>query len=249
MKRIVLKNVNNTRDLGGYYTKFNREIKYDAIIRSNVIQVLEENEVDYFIKRNIKTIIDFREKDELEKKINYFSKDGRFKYYNIPLRGREIPKYEKNIASGYITILDDKVNISRVLRIILESSNGVIFNCNSGKDRTGVISMIILLICGVSDDDIIADYSVSDIYLKKELEEFHKNNPKLPKFVGGSKSDYMKKTLELFYEKYKSIENYMYYLGFNDNDIVRFRNKLINDKEIFWFICVKEHFFVTAIYH
>lgn len=68
MKRIVLKNVNNMRDLGGYYTKFNREIKYDAIIRSNVIQVLEENEVDYFIKRNIKTIIDFREKDELKKK-------------------------------------------------------------------------------------------------------------------------------------------------------------------------------------
>ena len=233
MKRIGLKNVNNMRDLGGYYTKFNKEIKFDTIIRSNIIEKLNESEIDYFLNRNIKTIIDLREKDELEKKINYFSKDNRFDFYNVSLKGREVPKYEKNIPSGYITIIDDKENIRKVLKIILESKNGVIFNCNSGKDRTGVVAMILLLICGVSDDDIIADYSVSDIYLQEELEIFHKNNPKFQKFVGSSKSNYMRETLKLFYKKYNSIENYMYYLGFTDDDILKFRNKLLDKEKVF----------------
>ena len=93
--------------------------------------------------------------------------------------------------------------------------------------------MLLLLLCGVKKEDIIADYSISYIYLKEEIEKFHECNPKLPKFVGKSKNQYMEETLNIFYQKYHDIENYMQYLGFNDKEIKELRNKLLCEDKIF----------------
>lgn len=228
MERILLKNVLNIRDLGGFTTKDNKKIRYNKIIRSSLIQTIDKEEIDNFVNKNILTVIDLRDSDEIKKKNNALSLDKRFKYNNIPLKGKDFPKLEKDIAKGYINIIDDKDSVYKVIKIIMNSNNGVIFSCNSGKDRTGMISMLLLLICGVPDKDIIADYEISYIYLKDEIEKFHQDNPKLPKFIGKSKSEYMEKTLELFYKKYQCIEKYMNYIGFDNNEIQRLREKLLN---------------------
>ncbi len=228
MERILLKNVLNIRDLGGFSTKDNKRIKYHKIIRSSVTNKLTKEEIDYFVKNNILTIIDLRDSDEISEKTNVFSLDQRFQYNVVSLNGKDFPKLEKDIPKGYMNIIDDKSSIYKVIKIIMDSDNGVIFSCNSGKDRTGIISMLLLLICNVPIEDIIADYSISYIYLKDEIEKFHKDNPGLPKFIGKSKSKYMETTLDLFYKEYCSIENYMNYIGFNNADIQKLKNKLLN---------------------
>ena len=228
MERILLKNVLNIRDLGGFSTKDNKRIKYHQIIRSSVTNKLTKEEIDYFVKNNILTVVDLRDSDEISKKTNVFSLDQRFQYNVVSLKGKDFPKLEKDIPKGYMNIINDKGSVYKVIKIIMDSDNGVIFSCNSGKDRTGMISMLLLLICNVPIEDIIADYSISYIYLKDEIEKFHKDNPGLPKFIGKSKSKYMEATLDLFYKKYCSIENYMKYIGFNNADIQKLRNKLLN---------------------
>lgn len=124
-------------------------------------------------------------------------------------------------------IIDDINNIKLVFDIIKNSSGSILINCNSGKDRTGVICMLILLLAKVSEQDIIADYEVSYIYLIDNIRKMHQENPNLPKFLGKSKPEYMEKTLKLFHEKYQTIENYFRVIGYNKQEIEMIVKKII----------------------
>ena len=39
---------------------------------------------------------------------------------------------------------------------------GLLFHCTAGKDRTGVVAMLMLKLAGVSDDDVIRDYHATE---------------------------------------------------------------------------------------
>lgn len=45
-----------------------------------------------------------------------------------------------------------------------------------GKDRTGLVAALVLYICGVSKDDIIDSYHLSEVYLMPIFEQFQKDN-------------------------------------------------------------------------
>ena len=218
-------NILNIRDLGGYKTKDGHFTKKSIFIRSNLIEKLEGDDISYLINNNILTIIDLREKEEIESKPSYFQNDKRFNYYNVVLKGRNAPLNEEEIPLTYMNIIDDKDSMKKLFQIILKSNYGVLFNCNLGKDRTGVVSMLLLKLANVDDLTIINDYSISDKNLEKVITEIYKKNPDLPKFLGRAKSWYMAKTLEIFNKKYLNIENYLNYLEFTKKDIEIIRNK------------------------
>jgi protein tyrosine/serine phosphatase len=46
---------------------------------------------------------------------------------------------------------------------------GVLFHCIRGHDRTGIISMLLLALVGVSPEDIAADYELSPDPQREEL--------------------------------------------------------------------------------
>lgn len=227
MRRIINEFVSNMRLLDGYINKENKQIKSMSLIRSNLPFKMYETEINYLLTNNIKTIIDFRTSDEINRKPSILS-NNKFNYYNISLKGHKCPKYEKDIPSNYIEIIDDREKIKEVLILILNSKTNVLYHCTSGKDRTGVITMLIMLILNCYEKDIIADYSLSYSYIYDDIEKIHELNPKLPKFIGDSKPSYMLKTLKLFFDKYKSIDNYLNYLGLPSNFKEEFQKKYLD---------------------
>lgn len=48
-----------------------------------------------------------------------------------------------------------------IQHILQDSAGPVLFHCTVGKDRTGVFSTLILKLCGVADEDIVADYALT----------------------------------------------------------------------------------------
>ena len=226
MRRIICKNVNNMRDLGGYRTINNKETKFNVFIRSNVPQEMNDIEIKYLLDNNINTVIDLRNDTEISRKSNILNND-KFNYYNVSLIGDKCPETEEDIPSGYINILDNKETIYKVFTILSSSEGGVLFNCTAGKDRTGVIAMLLLMLAKVPEDDIIADYSISYIYLREEIRKMHNDNPDLPAFLGQSKYKYMEQTIELFKNKYKNVENYFDYIGILKDDKEEIRNKFV----------------------
>lgn len=226
MRRIICKNVSNMRDLGGYCNKEGKVIKFNRFIRSNLPYEMTNQEIKYLLDNKINTIIDLRRKDEVERKKNCLNREE-FNYYNISVKSN-IFKLEEDITIGYMKTISDKETISQVFNIIANSKDGVLFNCTAGKDRTGVVAMLLLLLADVYDDDIIADYSVSYIYIREKMKKMNKDNPDLPSFFDRSKLEYMEETLKLFRQKYKNINNYMEYLGISEKEVNLIKHKLFD---------------------
>ena len=51
--------------------------------------------------------------------------------------------------------------IKNILETIANQENGVIFFCSAGKDRIGVLTIIIFMICEVFENEIVKDYMIS----------------------------------------------------------------------------------------
>ena len=46
----------------------------------------------------------------------------------------------------------------QVILEAVEKGETVAFYCKLGKDRTGIISMLVLSCCGATEDEIVSDY-------------------------------------------------------------------------------------------
>lgn len=100
----------------------------------------------------------------------------------------------------------------------------MLIHCTAGKDRTGVICALILSLCGVDDDTIAEEYTLTQLGLrsrKSELVEHLlrvaetmniesiKGNPEAAERMVGARKESMLGTLALIRQKYGSIEGYI----------------------------------------
>ncbi len=225
IRHLNFKYVSNMRDIGGYLTKDNRVTKFNRIYRSSLIKNLELEEFNYLKKNNLCLNIDLRSNDDVTLRINYLH--DKVKYCNIYIPDL-LPSEEKDIPKSYIDILENK-RMKEIFELIRDNKDLVIVNCSMGKDRTGVIMMLLLSLCGVNNKDIIADYSLSYNYLKDDVNLYHLKHPEAPGWVGASKSWYMEETLKLFYNKYPTLEDYFIgYLGMTPDDLSELRESLLD---------------------
>src|SRR5918996_443822 len=47
-----------------------------------------------------------------------------------------------------------------------------VFHCTAGKDRTGIVAALVLALLGVSEDDIVADYVLTQDVMPVMIERF-----------------------------------------------------------------------------
>ncbi|KAF7514845.1 hypothetical protein G7054_g14952 [Neopestalotiopsis clavispora] len=122
-------------------------------------------------------------------------------------------KSSENQAQPYRTIL-------KHLAASPSESDGstpapILLHCTAGKDRTGVICALVLSLCGVDDDVVAHEYSLTDIGLKSRHPEFLRHLIKEPALAGnplgarrmiGSRKENMVETLKKIRELYGSVE-------------------------------------------
>ncbi len=224
--RIKLKNIKNMRDLGNYPTKSGGYTKNGTFYRSDLPKNMDDEEIEKILKLNISTVIDLRTEEEVNRKPNSLNIKN-IDYYNVSLLGDRCPEFEKDIPIGYMNILSNNETMRKTFKIILNAKGSVLFNCTAGKDRTGVVAMLLLKLADVYDEDILVDYQISYTYLKEDIRKMHKDNPDLPAFLGESKMEYMEETLEMFNNKYVNIIDYFTNLGFSLDEILKIKSKLV----------------------
>ncbi len=173
VRHLNFKYISNLRDIGGYLTKDNCVTKFNRIMRSSLIKNLSKEEFDYLKKHNLCLNIDLRPKDDVNLRVNYLQ--DKIKFLNIPFTD-EIPEKEADIPNNYMSLIENR-NIKLIFDAIHENDGLIIINCSMGKDRTGIIIMLLLLLCGVNNKDIISDYMLSYNYLKDDVNLFHLKHP------------------------------------------------------------------------
>jgi protein-tyrosine phosphatase len=236
---LELEGTHNTRELGGYINKDFKRLKEHKLLRSDILNHLTTNDMERLYNYGIRTVIDLRRNQEVSAEPSKLHGYKDIKYYNISLslndnRGLMQHRNEKclfDLYHGYLTGRQEK--IKEILEIIGDHlSDGIIFNCTAGKDRTGILSMILLKICNVDDETIKMDYEVSEgnvinSLIKRKNEDIRLQNE--PDFLFRSPRSEMEKVLDFIEAHYGSFNEYISEIKVPKNLLDTIRHHLIEE--------------------
>lgn len=165
----LLKSTLNTRTLpiGG--------MRY---IRSDAPLCLTEKEIEWLLDNDICTLVDLRSTHEVEHAPCPLKNMNGFTYYHLPVAGGgDTPKSREHLYEIYQGMVDEQMDI--ILGTILNATSNVMYFCTAGKDRTGVVSALLLKRLGASEDVIVEDYMKSKENLLDMLTKYVKNHPEV----------------------------------------------------------------------
>ena len=182
-----------------------------------------KNELDYLRQQNISTIIDLRchrfSHGELD-----FVNNKYFQYYNCGLVIRLFSTSDDVciLINEYLNIVGQHTVIKDILRIIANAPNNVLVYCSWGKD-TGIIASLVLMIAGVSKENIVKDYTMTEGEIYTLLCTNH--DSRIPDSFLHAKASYMEQFIDDFNRKYQDIYNYCNEIGLTKTDIELIQRK------------------------
>lgn len=158
-------------------------LKEGMICRSDVLYQLSSEEKKFLKKdHNIRITIDLRRKEERHRLKDSFIFGTR--HYALPLAaGGEIKTIElmgmtlPDMKAFYKEIVgpSKKKIWTKIFKLLLKNNNkGILYHCSSGKDRTGVLTAVILYVLGFDKETIYQDYLLtneSPLYYKEHVPE------------------------------------------------------------------------------
>jgi len=132
--------------------------------------------------------------------------------------------------------------VGAILRHIRDKpTEGCLFHCTAGKDRTGVIAAILLKLAGADDEAIAKDYALTRVGREQNREIIMARLSKEPLFASNNeaalnmftcRSATMTAFLELLQSKYGGAEEYVKkYANLLDNDIAVIKMNLIVESQ------------------
>ena len=147
-------------------------------IRSDCPDKLTDEEVQWLLQNNVTTVIDLREQKEYERKPCRLEAEDGFTFYHMPVTGGgDTPGTPEAVAAVYLGMLDDQMD--RIIQTILDAKTNVLYFCGAGKDRTGVVSAVLLKKLGFDDQIILDDYMKTKENLLDFLTNYVKAHPQV----------------------------------------------------------------------
>ncbi len=176
----------NFRDLGGYRTADGRQIGWRRLFRADGLHRLSESDHRRLIELGVATVIDLRTVDEATRRGRFPVEQVPVRYVDLPLTdvlpaNEELPSWREAsfVATRYVQMVAEGAPaLTRAFEVL--GSGGslpAVFHCSAGKDRTGVLSALILAFLGVPDEVIVEDYALSATAMADLLEHIKAEYP------------------------------------------------------------------------
>ncbi len=194
---IPLKCVANARELGGYHTSDGRTVRNGVLLRTGNLNDITSDDIRILKNQyHLSDIIDFRMEMEMrghEDPMIAGVTNTHLDVIDIPdMLSQGKPDADINTTdviqlvkmSQQMGMLNDDMYIgflkndmgkkaySQFLRILLSADpdRAVLWHCTSGKDRTGLASMLLLSLLGVEESIIMEDYMLTNEYNASRIE-------------------------------------------------------------------------------
>ena len=164
-------------------------------IRSDFPGNLSDDEVKWLVDNSITTIVDLREEEEYKAKACRLETENGFTFFHMPVTGGgDTPCSPEAVAETYIGMLDEQMD--KIINTIMNANTNVMYFCGAGKDRTGVVSAVILKKLGYSDHVIIDDYMETKENIMGFLTAYVKEHPEVDINIIIPNTENIKKVLE-----------------------------------------------------
>lgn len=241
-RRLPLDGVHNLRDLGGYVAADGTQTRWHRFFRADGLHELTEPAQQTLVDAGLRTVIDLRTKQELDEKPDVFAKNSAVNYVHLSLFenvrgvGSNLPN---DLTTIYLYALDNNQSAFKdVVDVIADSAdNGVLFHCTAGKDRTGLISALLLGSVGVSDEDIVADYVLTTHYLQDFFQQRRAEARRTGEDISAyeplflSEPQFMQTVLDHLLENYGGIPSYLTSIGVSAARIEKIQSVLLENPE------------------
>lgn len=238
-RHIEFDRLHNFRDLGGYRTADGAAVAWGALYRADSLGKLSGADWERFLDLGIRTVIDLRYPWEIEAK-GRIPQPERFAYANLSIEHRPYDQAEidpdldpwRFLADRFAEVTEDGVEeIRQAIELLAEGPGPAVFHCTSGKDRTGLIAAFVLTLLGVEEEQILADFALTELATARLTADWHTANPgrvmRWPAY-GRAPAEIMRLVLGELADRYGSVPAYLTdRVGITPETTARLRTRLL----------------------
>jgi protein-tyrosine phosphatase len=245
-RRLDLEGTYNVRDVGGYRTQDGRRTRWRTFLRADSLHRLSDVSKATLIEYGVRTVIDLRTDSGARSAPSAFAGSSDVEFHHQDMIG-DAPRAEESepsapqgrpqrIRASYKRILDRRQPQICETLATLAAPGGLpaLVHCGIGKDRTGLITALVLGIAGVPEETIAEDYALSARFL---LERYFVDGVPTGAAPSGFIADtYLREssppeamlgTLQHLRERYDGVEGYAQAIGLRRGQIDGLRDALV----------------------
>jgi len=240
-RHLPLEGAYNIRDIGGYVTSQRTMTRWRTFLRADSLHKLTPASQQALINYGVHTIIDLRYEAECIQAPNVFAATNHVTYRNIslfagasPSGNREMPP---DLEAIYRYVLDHRQGaVKAIFDALTPDAFPVLIHCTAGKDRTGIISALMLDLVGVARETIAQDYALTAHYGKGLFTELRaqaaaagRDMMRFERYLE-AKPEAMHNTLAYLEQTYGSTASYLRHIGLAESQLTGLRQALIADE-------------------
>ena len=245
-RHIYFESVINFRDLGGYRARDGRSVSWRRLFRSGDFRSMTANDLALLTGEiGVNSVVDLRSQPEVERQGIGLLSDAGINYHNISfIAGTDRAEDERlfrectHMGEFYLHMISHHEFGERIvaaLEVIAEPANHpLVFHCAVGKDRTGILAAVLLGAVGVTDADIIQDYSLSTASIQELLRQV-KRDPEvseaikpLPDYFWEATPESMDIFLAALKREHGSIESFLKAQGAKESLVSRLEKAVLD---------------------
>jgi protein-tyrosine phosphatase len=233
----------NVRDLGGHPTEDGGETAYGELVRADSVRRLTDAGWAALVDYGVKTIVDLRTDEELTADppaelpvqvvhVPTLEEDADV-FAQADKASEAAPDNSMATRDVYLIFLERfKENFARAIAEVAHArQGGVVVHCAGGKDRTGLVTALLLRLAGVGIEEIAADYALSEERLRPRHEEWlaeagTEAEKERIRRIAATPAEAMIHVLEELERRYGSVEGYLRAGGLTDEDLELARARL-----------------------
>ncbi|HYZ93356.1 MAG TPA: tyrosine-protein phosphatase [Actinomycetota bacterium] len=249
-RRIEFEGSFNFRDLGGWRTNDGRTVRWRRLYRADSVHRLTAADAGRVHEElGIRTLMDLRNDLEVGAYGIGLLAEGGMMRHHLPItsRPREAPvvggaaavpnpdRTPEEMLAVYLGMLEvsSDLVVGGVEAIATDDALPAVFFCAAGKDRTGVLSAVVLGALGVRDEDLIEDYFLTRDAIEQIIEriasdpdspDMYRDNPPMH-FAPYEET--MQRFVDEVRDRYGSFAGYLVAKGLPEPTLERLRSALI----------------------
>lgn len=174
--RLPLEGADNVRELGGLPAMDGRQTAWHRFLRAGQLAGLTAGDRNMLLSYGVKTVIDLRSASETATHPDCPELLKHVGYYHIPFMEADLSPqgqanmddFPQDLGVMYLELLKKKEVIRQLFTQMEQAPEGcILFHCTAGKDRTGVLALMLLMLAGADRQDCLANYIQSYIHLTR----------------------------------------------------------------------------------